>query len=234
MRIFSTGLAALAGLLALALPTRADSLNVAFDNGTLNTTPAIVTFLTTGSDMNGMAVTFTFTDGSTATSFWLGGSNASGDTGGVTLSLSGDSYFNQWQLANANADGLGVTKMVIDAGLGDTAFDQRFGSLTGTAGSSNGKTFSPTTGKTGLDMKATYSDIIRVAPDSPVGDLYRTLTVEFTNSGGFAAARKMSFWADTDTVEPLTTTTATQTPAPPALVLALFGLPLLFRRKRPK
>lgn len=231
MRIFSTGLA---GLLALALPARADSLSVVFNNGTLNTTPALVTYQTTGSDMNGMAVTFTFTDGSTATSFWLGGGNASGDTGGVALTLSGDSYFNQWKLANNNADGLGVTKMVIDAGLGDTAFDQTFGSLTGTPNSASGKTFKPTTGKTGLDMKATYSDIIRVAPDSPVGDLYRTLTVEFTNKGGFAAARAMTFWADTDTVEPLTTTTATKTPAPPALVLALFGLPLLLRRKRPK
>ncbi len=216
--------------LALFSPVRGDSLSVGFSDGVLNTTPAIVNFKTTGSDMNGMAVTFKFTDNTTATSFWLGGSNSVGSSGGATLSLTGDSYFTQWSLNNAS--GLGITSMVIDAGLGNTAFDLTWGNLFGTTNSSSGKTFNPTTGKTGLDIVATYSDKMAVNPNSAVGDLYRTLTVQFTNNGGLATGTTMNFWADTDTIEPPATSQGIQTPAPPALLLALFGAPLLFRRRK--
>jgi hypothetical protein len=226
----SSVLLTLVASLALVGSTRADSFSVGFDNGTLNSTPAIVTFKTSGADMNGMAITFTFTDNSTATSFWVGSSNGLGDSGGVTLAMGGDSYFTQWTLTNAS--GLGITKMVIDAGLGDTAFDQTFGDSVGTTGSSRGKTFQPTTGKAGLDIVATYSDRVTLGANSPVGDLYRNLTVDFTNQGGLASGKTLKFWADTDSVEPMTVPQTLNTPAPPALVLALLGLPLMLRRRR--
>lgn len=231
MRFYSYLLALLA-CVAMGYPAQADSLSVGFTNGVANSTDTIVNFKTTGMDMTGMAVTFTFTDGSSATSFWSGGSNSLGTNNGVTLSLTGDTYFSQWHLRNLNKDGLGVTQMVVDAGLGNTVFDQTFGNSQGTPLSSSGRTFNPTAGFKGLDITATYSDIVSVNPNAALGDLYRTLTVDFTNQGGLFNGRRLTFWSDTDTVEGLGDPQSIRTPAPPALLLALLGVPLLFRRRK--
>jgi hypothetical protein len=230
MRLRS-GLLATCAWLTLLGSVRADSLSVGFSNGTLNTTPSIVTYKTKGTDMAGMAFTFTFTDGSTATSFWASGSNSLGLSNGVTVSVTGDTFFHQWTMTNNNGSNLGVTKMVIDAGLGNSVFDQTFHNLDGTPGSASGKTFKPTNTGTGLVMTAMYSDIVRVGAAAPVGDLFRTLTVNFNNKGGFATGTSMKFWMDTDTVKPLTTPQSIRTPAPPALLLALFGVPVVVWRR---
>lgn len=220
------GLLVICVSVTLLSSARADSLSVGFNNGTVQTTPSIVTFQTKGSDMNGMGFSFDFVGNPSAAGLWLGGSVSAG---GATVSLAGDSFFSQWSLTNNSATG--ITKMVIDAGLGNAVFDQSFKGANGTVNSASGKTFKANDTKTGLQMTATYTDIVKVGASATVGDLYRVLTIEFTNSGGLAAGQSLNFWADTDTVQGLNPQTV-RTPAPPALLLALFGaVPFFYRRR---
>src|SRR5262245_17706586 len=102
--------------LALLGGVRADSLSVNFTNGTVNTTPAIVTYKTKGSDMGGMAFTFTFTSGPPTTSIWAPtgpntGENLQLSTSGVRVELTGDTFFQKWTITNNNPNGLGLLRM---------------------------------------------------------------------------------------------------------------------------
>ena len=68
----------------------------------------------------------------------------------------------------------------------------------GTPGSARGWTFDVTSALGSLDIVATYRHLIALTGDAPVGDLYRMLDIEFTNSEAFVSGSTLTFIADTD------------------------------------
>jgi len=160
----------------------------------------------TGSSMTGMRVTATFADGTTVSNSWglLGGSNygVQFDDRLRVAHTDTDTFFPPyWNLSQLS--GPRVTSLVFDGAPGNTVFDRAFGFLglqVGTPGSSLGTDF------TALALfwngsSAVYSNVASVVPNAPVGDLYRTLTVNFSERLPRDANgdRGISFLLDTDT-----------------------------------
>ncbi len=86
-----------------------------------------------------------------------------------------------------------------------------------------------------LDIVATYGDIVALNGSDPKEDLYRSLDIQFNNTGGFGENDKLTFRADTDTVE----YAGDIAPVPEAgtmslLVAGLIGLAALRRKTRTK
>ena len=205
---------------ALATAAHADSLNWGFNNGTTNTTTALTGFSTTGSMMNGMKVTAFFADATSQAATWgTTGADAGGAFGtGWSLSEAGDTFGGPWTLSNGS--GKAITKVLIDAGVGDTVFDIDWGvngGEEGTVGSALGLRLGVTTNGNGLDIVATYTDRVAVAPNNPVGDLWRLLEISFTNAGGYGSGRvdtrALQFSQDTDNLK-FSGDLATRSPAP--------------------
>jgi hypothetical protein len=185
---------------ASALPT----VTVNYDAGTTNVTTALSGFETTGAMMDGMLVTAVFSDGSFETKVWAdAGWTDSGAVwgSGWYLYVIGDTWDQNWRLTSSTAV---IDYIMIDAGPGDTVFDTLFGAV-GTAGSANGKPFQVTTATVDTpDIVATYSDLVALTGDDPVGDLYRSLTIDFQGDfTGTAGAANQSVWflADTDNIK---------------------------------
>jgi hypothetical protein len=114
-----------------------------------------------------------------------------------SLTETGDTDTQQWSLVNST--GLGLTKLVIDGGPGKTVFDRTFGGNVGTPGTGLGRDFNVTAGLQSSDnILAIYHDQVAVVPNPPVGDIFRSLEIDFQNAGGFASGRTLNFIADTD------------------------------------
>ena len=162
---------------------------VVYDAGTINETTALTGFSTHGDDMDGMKVTAWY-GAVSETAIW-------GDTGpgagaafgtGWSLTESGDTFGGTWTLTNNT--GSAMTRLLIDAGPGDTVYDISWppgdnnpGSGYGTAGSARGWTFDVTGGSdAGLNIVATYRDLVALSGNAPVGDLYRYLDIQFNNT----------------------------------------------------
>jgi len=120
-------------------------------------------------------------------------------SGGVTgtswaLSQSGDTFGGNWTLNSA----IGISRFLIDAGPGDTVFDTTSaGDAEGTPGSARGLTFAYISGADSLNLDVYYRDQVALLGFDPVGDLYRSLDVNF--SGNFIGT--MQFRADTDNLQ---------------------------------
>lgn len=182
----------------------ADSVSLAFVNGTTNFTTEISTFQTSGSMMDGMKFTARFGDGSSQQAIWADDPMTGADAGHAVgtnwqVRENGDTFGGEWHLENRT--GKVLTSLEIDAGPGGTVFDTDFGGMEGTPGSSAGLNFSIFDTMTGLSLLATYTDRVALTGQSPVGDLWRFLRIDFQNTGGLASGAAITFVQDTDTLK---------------------------------
>jgi hypothetical protein len=205
------------------------------DPGTVRTTAGITTFQTEGDDMVGMEVTAFFATGASETAVWAatgpGSGAAAGTTGnGWSLSVSGDTYGATWGLVNNS--GLTMAQVLIDGTAGQTVFDRDWVGE-GTPNSAAGWDFTEVSFPAGLEVTATYTDILAVGASPPVGDCWVILDLEFTSAGDLPSGSSLSFEQDTDNASSSIVPQEPVIPEPTTLsLLALGGLVLLRRRRR--
>ena len=221
--------------LVLTIGAQALTVSVAYDAGTVNETTALTGFATSGDMMAGMAVTAYFSDGGSQSLPWATTGAGSGGVSGTDWSLSetGNTFTSDWTLLNSRSTLL--TRLVIDAGPGDTVFDTTaVGDIEGTSGSARGHSFSVssiTAIDSGDTITATYHDAVALTGDAAVGDLFRSLDVKFED--GLSTGSELSFVADTDNlkfagdIKPVSDSTTTLV----SLASALGGLAILARRR---
>jgi len=193
----------LAGLVAagLAPAALADTVTLAFVSGTTNFTSEVINVQTTGALMDGMTLKAVFGDGSSELVVWGDDAATGPDAGRATgtnwqVRENGDTFGSAWELSNRT--GKAITSLLIDAGLGSTVFDTTFDFLDGTMGSMAGMDFSSEDTMTGLDILATYQDRVALTGESPVGDLWRVLRIDFLNQGGLQSGSALTWYQDTD------------------------------------
>jgi hypothetical protein len=190
-----------------------------FLSGTGYQTTALTGYATSGSMMDGMTVTVTFGSGSTSTALWADiGLAAGAATGaGWSLSQSGDTYGGTWLL---NSD-VAITKLFIDAGTGNTVFDIMLPNDNfGTNGSARGWHIND-------NNSVTYKDSVALTGSDPVGDLFRTLQIDFSQQ-----VNSYSFITDTDNLR-LSGDLNPVVPEPSTVALLGLGLAgIAFMRKR--
>ena len=189
-------------LLIIPSQVSAYSVGIDYDAGVTQLVDGISEYATTGSMMDGLEVQVWFADGTTETKSWESISNNAGGVFGTDWSLTekDDTFCKIWTLSN-NSD-QSIQRIFIDAGKGNTVFDV-IAVREDTVGSSTGKKFSIPSDESiseHLDIDVTYADEVALTGAEAVGDLYRTLDIQFTNSGGFANGDTLKFFADTDNI----------------------------------
>jgi hypothetical protein len=231
---------------------------VSVNPGTPFEVGSILEFSVQGQDMGPMTVEAHYSDGiSTAT--WNSALEKASSTGRFELSQPGDTYPNSWALLNLDASHL-LLKLVIKAAPGNTVFDLQgptyitsAGSVTPgkfdvseqTSGSQKGSTFKWMNEGAfydnldpdyfflhSVDVAATYSDIVNLTSQPAMGDLWTTLTIEFSGgmAGGLVDDIVFRFDADTDIFLPAATAAV---PEPSSLSLMLgLGLVGAWRYRR--
>jgi hypothetical protein len=174
---------------------RADII-VGSDSGTTHYTPAVNSFKT-GSLMAGMRVTVHFADGGSETATWTSTGPDSGGAFGTGWSVvqAGNTFTGDWTLANNT--GRRIDRVLIDGAPGDTVFDRTFDGLEGTPDSAAGLDINAATD---LNIVATYRDQVAITGNAPIGDLYRSLDLRFSDDPAFGGGR-LVFTADTDAAQ---------------------------------
>lgn len=190
-----------AGLSALlAVGAQAATVNVSYDAGTTNTTTALTGYSTYGDMMVGMVVTAWFGATSETVVWAATGAGAGAAVGtGWSLSESGDTFGSSWFLTNSS--GAALTRLLIDAGPGDSVFDTT--AVAGdTAGSASGWSFqlvNISAADANDTINAEYRDAVALGMASPVGDLYRYLDISIRD--GLSSGSVMEYVTDTDNLE---------------------------------
>ena len=196
--------------------------------------PALTGFATTGSMMDGLAVTAYFNGAAAPTLLWADIAGGSADDGGVfgngwSLTLDGDTFTANWNFTFGANNQLQLTRLTLDGLNAFTIFD-RTNPNQGTPGSAQGRDFVITGGCGGCDGTVTYDYLVSVGGNPAVGDLFQTVDINFATAGGNTGPRvSFTFGQDTDNDIRIT-----QVAEPGSL--ALTGLALLglaaFRRRR--
>lgn len=206
--------------LALALSTAsfAGSVSVSRVAGTPHNAGALTGFSTTGSMMDGMVVTATFSDSTTQSAVWgtTGAGSGAASAAGFSLAMSGDTFSSPWTLDNLYAGGALMT-LTVEARAGKTVFDTIL-DPTMSPGSARGNPFAYTPDPNSYpDARVVYRDQLSIG-GTFYGDLYLTMFADF--GSGLASGSSLSYIADTDNVpvdRPID-------PVPEPSTLALLGL----------
>jgi hypothetical protein len=230
----------LSGAALLALGSGgAKSAVIIFDGG-LDSITGVANFVTLGDAMAGMTVRATFADGFTETLVWAAtGPGAGGVTGdGWSVNQSGDTFNDlSWAVDVTRLDGQGLpielSELHLEGAPGLTLFDVEppNGSFTtepGTENSASGKRFVSDLADDD-DIVATYSNQIQINADPPVGDLWHTLTIDFSGRDDGGVFGSFAFSQDADSDERLI-----QVPEPFGAALlgfALLGFGMARRRR---
>lgn len=195
------------------------------DNSSPDNIPGLTGFQTTGADMVGMEVTATFGSGFSETLSWTAtGTDSGGVSGsGWSLTQSGDT-FGSFSWAFSFTDDLVrhdvslLTGLTLNGIPGLTVFDRTEPSP-GTDGSESGWDLETNLTNDAL-VAGEYSDPVGIGGKKPVGDIFHTLTIDFTGlSGDGVRSTDFTFVQDTDNDSRLT-----QVPLPGTLALLALGL----------
>ncbi len=187
-----------------------------------------------GADMAGMEITAKV-GGVESVLTWgdLGGLKYGVSGTGWELSFSGENTFSSpWQVSGSS--GAPLQSLTINALAVGVLFDIYFinNNSNSTSGSASGfwsetdKTANANSGVADL-FKWTFSEEVALDGSSgPVGDLFGTLTLDFTsgNNNSSGLTSDTSFWLDTDIVATV--------PIPASIALLFFGILSLFGVKR--
>ena len=215
----------IACMLLLASETRA-AVTTTFNTGQVHETTGFSGVATTTADMVGVQVSVVFDSGATDQQTWT---NTGVATSNWTISAgTGSTYSSPFQLTNLTNDP--IVSFRINTALTNTAFDANlFPSTTGTA---NGRTLLEFGSfiSASQDVDVSYFDQVQLSGDTPIGDIYAGLEVDFED--GFANST-FSFLADTDTSSSLILPVVTSVPEPSSFaILAALTIGVATRRRR--
>lgn len=207
----------------------ANAAQIILDPTNTSVIPGVAAFETNGDGMVGMSVTAIFVDGGSETVFWTATGVDAGAAIGTAwrIDVVGDTFaVDAWAADFERA----ISVLIFDGRPGLTLFDRTDDSGfvgQGTPGSASGRDFATNLVDDDL-IVATYSEIVAVGANPPVGDLWHVLTVDFAALPNGGAIGQFLFSQDTDNDARI------QVPEPAGLGLfglALVGLALWLRRR---